>query len=110
MPNDTHSSPSAQLADLLPVVLLSIIRDGVPAVGPDGGAVYDAKGDQVFRPAPASYFANAIKLLAQAGITPGQNTEDLARELEQMTGVKLRLTPPLAPPPPDGDDPMEHVA
>jgi hypothetical protein len=54
MPNE---SPSAQLADLLPQALLGIIRDGIPAVGPDGGAVYDASGNQVFRPAPASYFA-----------------------------------------------------
>lgn len=106
MPNE---SASAQLADLLPMALLEIISKGIPAVGPDGGAVYDAAGNQIFRPAPASYFASAIKLLAQAGITPGQSTEDLARELEQMTGVKLKLSRPPAGPP-DGDDPMEHVA
>jgi hypothetical protein len=109
MPNKPLQSASSQLADLLPMALLEIISKGIPAVGPDGGAVYDAEGNQIFRPAPASYFANAIKLLAQAGITPGQKTEDLARELEQMTGVKLRLTKPAAGPP-DGDDPMENVA
>lgn len=81
-------SPLDDLSSLITTQLTEIIRDGVPAVGPDGQILTDGDGKIIRKPAPAAYFGHALKMLAQAGISPAGGAEDLRAQLEGH-GIRL---------------------